>query len=80
MTIEHKNYPSRANHGHKYEPLSSSELEAADHRRHHSIEDPAALDLDRDLKPFKKKNRKRAVAFLVMGIIGVFLFLHWAIA
>jgi hypothetical protein len=72
---------SMANDGHKYQPVSSSEQEAQDDQvqRHHSIEDPAALDLDRHLESFKKKNRKRTT-FIVMGAIGAFLFLYWAIA
>jgi hypothetical protein len=72
-------HPSRANDVHKYQPVSSSEHQVQDHERHHSIEDPAALDLDRHLKSFKQKNRKRTT-FIVMGTIGVFLFLYWAIA
>ena len=70
-------HPSKGNDGHKYQPVSSSEHEAQE--RHHSIEDPAALDLDRHLKTFKQQNRKR-VALIVMGAIAVFLFLYWAVA
>lgn len=72
---------SKANDAHKYQAVSSSEHEIQGHQvqRHHSIEDPAALDLDRHLESFKKKNRKRTT-FIVMGAIGFFLFLYWAIA
>jgi hypothetical protein len=69
----------RAKDGHKYEPVFSSEHEARDQHRRHSIEDPAALDLDRHLKAFRQNNRKR-VAFRAMGAIGAILFLYWAIA
>lgn len=70
---------SRANDGLKYQPVSSSEHQAQAHERHHSTEDPAALDLDRHLKTFKKQEIKRR-AFIVMGVIAIFLFLYWAIA
>lgn len=76
--MERKNYPTRANDGHKYEPVSTSEQEARDHHRHHSIEDSAALGLSLHLKDFKQENRKRAV--LAMTVIGALLFLYWAIA
>jgi hypothetical protein len=71
--------PGRAKDGHKYEPVSSSEHQAQEHQRHLSIEDPAALDLDRHLKPFKQHDAKR-VAIKVMGVVGILLFLYWAIA
>jgi len=71
--------PGRAKDGHKYEPVSSSEHEAQEHQRRPSIEDPAALDLDRHLKPFKQHDEKR-VAIKVMGAIGILLFMYWAIA
>jgi hypothetical protein len=68
---------SRANDVHKYQAVSSSEHQAQE--RHHSIEDPAALDLDRHLESFKRNRRKRTV-IIVMGAIALFLFLYWAIA
>ena len=67
---------SRVNDVHKYQPISSSEHQAQE--RHHSIEDPAALDLDRHLESFKQSRRKRT-AIILMGAVALFLFLYWAI-
>lgn len=67
---------SKAIDVHKYQPISSAEHQAQE--RHHSIEDPAVLDLGRHLESFKQRRRKRT-AITVIGAVALFLFLYWAI-
>lgn len=69
----------RAREGHKYEPVSASEHEAQELRLRRSIEDPATLDLEHDLKGVRQKNRKR-LAYKAMTVIGILLLSYWAIA
>ena len=69
---------------HKYEQVPSSETfeDADDSRESRSSLIPAVDEhpleaLEHHLKRFKKGNRRRLIV-MVMGAIGVFLFLYWA--
>ena len=66
---------------HKYEAILSIE-HAEDHRETRSaldVDEETLGILERHLKSFQTKNRRRLV-IMSLGAIGILIFLYWAIA